>query len=276
MIPRRYRILFWAAPLLVLHWIAIAAIELDGRRGYEYVTVGFFFGSCFGHTTLAAAWAALGPGPIGWRVPLSLVWVAMLPVAIAINLAIHNGPDDGALLIGACLFGQWLIVQLPLWALAIGYGLQLRHVDDWEKMQDRRARQFSLRHLMVFTTIVGVVFGAGRILISWLGELFSLDHEAPIFVFLAVAAVILTLPLLLAGLLSRRAIPAVLFVLALIGLATAWEVTLLQMLPGGAGPGPQTGHFVGINACTAVTILGGVLLLRLNGYGTMDPQQATK
>ncbi len=37
------------------------------------MTIGFFFGSFFGHTTLAAAWAALGPGPIGWRVPLSLV-----------------------------------------------------------------------------------------------------------------------------------------------------------------------------------------------------------
>ena len=65
MIPRRYRILFWAAPVLVLQWIVIAVIELDGRGRYEYVTIGFFFGSFFGHTTLAAAWAALGPGPIG-------------------------------------------------------------------------------------------------------------------------------------------------------------------------------------------------------------------
>jgi len=274
-IPRRYRILLWAAPVLASQWIAIAVIEPDGRGRFEYVNIGFFFGSFFGHTTLAAAWAALGPGPIGWRVPLSLVWVATLPIAIAINLDINGGPDDVAVLIGACLFGQWLIVQLPLWALAIGYGLRLRHIDDWEKMQGRRSRQFSLRHLMVVTTIVGVILGAGRILIDWLGESYSLDREAPIFIFLAAAAVILTLPLLLAGLLPRRAIPAVFLVSTLIGLATAWELTLLRMVPGGA-PGPETGHFIGINAFTMVTILAGVLLLRLNGYGTMDPKQAIK
>ncbi len=276
MIPRRYRILIWAPLVLVFQWIAIATIEPDGSGSFEYVGIGFFLGSVFGHTTLAAAWAALGPGRVWWRVPLSLVWVATLPVAIAINLGLNNGPDDAVVVIGVCLFGQWLIVQLPLWALAIAYGLRLQHVDDWGKIQDRSSRQFSLRHLMIVTTIVGVILGAGRILIGWLGESFRLDREAPAFIFLAAAAVILTLPLLLAGLLPRWAIPAVLVVLTLIGLVTAWELTLLQMVPGGGGPGPDTGHFVWINAFTMVTVLMGVLLLRLNGYGTMDPKQAIK
>lgn len=276
MIPRRYRILLWAPPVLVLQWIAIAVIEPNGRGSFEYVNIGFFLGSVFGHATLAAAWAALGPGRVWWRVPLSLVWVATLPVAIAINLAMDGGPDDVVVIIGACLFGQWLIVQLPLWALAVGFGLRLQHVDDWGKTQDRRSRQFSLRHLMIVTTIVGVILGAGRLLIEWLGESFSFDREAPAFIFLAAAAVILTLPLLLAGLLQRWAIPAVLVVLTLIGLVTAWELTLLQMVPGGGGPGPDTDHFVWINAFTMVTVLMGVLLLRLNGYGTMDPKQAIK
>jgi hypothetical protein len=262
--------------MLVLHWILIVAIGIDGAGVYEYVTIGFFLGSVFGQTTLAAAWAALGPGWIAWRIPLSLVWVAMLPVAIAINLEIHTGPNDGALLIGACLFGQWVMVQLPLWVLAIGYGLRLRHVDDSEKTSNSQARQFSLRHLMVVTAIVGVVFGTGRILTPWLGGLLGMQREAPAFIFLAVAAFILTLPLLLAGLLSRWAIPAVLFVLTLIGFATAWEVTLLQMLPGGAGAGPETDHFIWINIFTAATILAGVALLRLNGYGTKAPQQASQ
>jgi hypothetical protein len=274
--PRRYRILFWTAPVLALHWILIAAVPLHGPGPYEYVTIGFFLGSVFGQTTLAAAWAALGPAPIAWRVPLSFAWAAMLPVVIAINIGLHTGPNDGAVIIGLCLFGQWLIVQLALWALAVGYGLRLRYADDWKKTFDRPTRQFSLRHLMAITTIVGVVLGAGRFLIPWLASSFSLDHEAPIFVFLAVAAVILTLPLLLAGLLPHRAILAVLVVSALIGLATAWEVTLLQMFPGTAGPGPDTGHFIWINIFTALTILGGVLLLRLNGYGTMAPRQAKK
>lgn len=276
MIPRRYRILFWATPVLLLQWIVLITIKLDGPGWYEYVAIGFFLGSVFGQTTLAAAWAALGPGRIAWRILLSLVWVAMLPVAIAINIGIHTGPNDGALIIGVCQFGQWLIVQLPLWGVALGYGLRLRHVDDWEETAERHARQFSLRHLIVITALVGIVFGAGRILIPWLGESLSLDREALLFIFLSVAAVILTLPLLLAGLLPRRAILAVLIVLTLIGFATVWEMTLLDVLAGVAGLGPDTVHFIWINLFTAVTILTGVLLLRLNGYGTMDSKQATE
>jgi hypothetical protein len=276
MMPRRYRILLWAVPLLSLQWVAFAVIEPDGGGSNEFVSIGFFLGSIFGHATLAAAWAALGPGPIGWRVPLSLVWIVMLPIAIAINVSMNRGPDSAAVIIGASLLGQWLIVQLPLWALAIGYGLRLRHVDDWKKMEGRPTRQFSLRHLMVVTALVGVVLGIGRISVGWLIESYSRDHEAPIFIFLAVAAVVLTLPLLLAGLLRRYAISAVLLVLTLVGFVTAWEVTLLQLIPGGGGPGPQTGHFVGINAFTAATVLAGVLLVRLNGYETMDPKQANR
>jgi hypothetical protein len=265
--PRRYRILLWALPALVVQWFGIAAIDPDGRTVSDYVSIGFFFGSFFGQATLAAAWTALGPGPIGWRIPLSAVWVTMLPVAIFINLGLNHGPDDVMIIIGACVFAQWLVVQLPLWALAFGYGLRLRHVDDIDPTQDRSERQFGIRHLMIFTAIVGVIFGAGRLLIGWLGASYFADDEVPIFIFLAAAAVILTLPLLLAGLLPRRAIPAVLLVLALIGLATVWEVTLLRTVSGAATPGPDMWHFVWINVFTAATILAGVLILRSNGYG---------
>jgi hypothetical protein len=192
--PRRDRIFLWAAPLIFLQWLGTALIEPNSGRGWlEYVSIGFFFGAFFGQTTLAAAWAALGPGPLRWRIPLSLVWVAMLPVAIAINVAIHGGPDGAAFVIAGCLFGQWLLVQLPLWALAIGYGLRLRHVDEGEETQDRRELQLGIRHLMVITTVVGVILGVGRISMNWLGAPFRLDPEAPIFIFLAVAAIALTL-----------------------------------------------------------------------------------
>jgi hypothetical protein len=274
--PRRYRILLWAVPVLVLQWIAIATIDPDGSHVSEYVSIGFVVGSFFGQATLAAAWTALGPGPIRWRIPLSLVWVAMLPIAIAINLGLNSGRADAAIIIGACVFGQWLVVQLPLWALAFGYGLRLRHVDDADPMQDRRERQFGIRHLMFFTAIVCVIFGAGRILIGWLGTSYFADDDATIFIFLAVAAVILTLPLLLAGLLPRGAIPAALLVLILIGLATVWEVTLLRTVFGASPPGPDMWHFVWINCFTAATILVCVLLLRLNGYGTAGTEQAAE
>ena len=58
---------------------------------------------------------------------------------------------------------------------------------------------------MIFTGLVGVTLGIGRILVGALSNWFSIDGEGPIFVFLAVAAIVMTLPVLLAALLPRWA-----------------------------------------------------------------------
>jgi hypothetical protein len=237
-------------------------------------------GAFFGQTTLASAWAALGPGPLRWRLPLSLVWVALLPLVLVINIAIHH-PGEGEIAmvivgVGGCLLGQWLVVQLPLWTLALGYGLRLRHVDDAEDRHDQRERQFGIRHLMVITAIVGVIFGVGRIVVSWQGESFRPESDVLVFVFLGAAAIALTLPLLLAGLLPRRAVLAVLVVLGLIGVATVWELTLLHAVPGAPPGGPGFGDLIGINAFTAATILAAVAVVRLNGYGVQRGRRRTE
>ena len=35
-----------------------------------------------------------------------------------------------AIILGGCMLGQWLLVQIPLWALSVGYGVRLRHWTD--------------------------------------------------------------------------------------------------------------------------------------------------
>ncbi len=121
---------------------------------------------------------------------------------------------------------------------------------------------------MAITALVAVLLGAGRALVPWLGEELHLDRESPIFIFLALSAVIQTLPLLLAGLLPRWSLLGVIVVLLLIGLATTWEVSLLRHFPGVRGSGPNTRHFIWINVFTSAVILAGILLVRFNGYGT--------
>ena len=64
--------------------------------------------------------------------------------------------------------------------------------------------------------------------------------------------------------------------LTLIGFATAWEVTLVRVVPGGQQGAPGLGHFIWINGFTAATILAGVALLRLNGYGGDDRRRAKR
>ena len=104
----------------------------------------------------------------------------------------------------------------------------------------------------------------GRFTVTYLLAIPNLEGETPIFIFLAVAAIVVTLPPILAALLPRFAIPAVALVLLLIGLLTAWEVRLLEEFH--VGGGPDTLHIVFINGFTSAWILALVLLVRISGY----------
>jgi hypothetical protein len=265
-LPRPYRIVLWIAPFLVLNGVLIAVLNPDGGRGIqETLSIGFFFGSLFAHTTLASAWTALGPAPLVWRLPLSLIWVFSLAVAIQANLLINGGPEAGAIVVGACLFVQWLLMQVPLWTIAVAFGAHLRHTDNLQTAIDPREYQFGIRQLIIVTTIVAIVFGCGRLVVPQLAEHVRFTRgEAPIFIFLGAAAVVLTLPLLLAALMRRYSTPGVLVVLVLIGFATACEMPLLRLL--GGGTGPKTEDFVAINAFTAAIMLIVLSMVRLNGY----------
>src|SRR4029077_1497547 len=53
---------FCATPLIVLGLLLLALLGPNGRS--EYRVLGYFFGTVFGHTTLAAAWIAFGPLPL--------------------------------------------------------------------------------------------------------------------------------------------------------------------------------------------------------------------
>lgn len=268
----RYRVFIWAGSLVALGLFSIAVIDPDppGRLG-EQIGLGFFFGTMFSHATLASAWTAFGPGPLVWRLPLSLVWVLLMPVAIGINVGLNGGPDEAAVVVGGCLLGQWFLVQLPLWGLAMGYGVRLQHRDEVGLGTDPRERQFGIRQLMIITAIVGVVFGIGRIVVVNLGHRLNVDGEVAIFGFLAIAAIVITLPVLLASLLPRLALPATLLVLVLVCFATAWELPMLRSTGAGRRGGPDAMHFVWINSLTTAWLLALVAVVRLNGYRLATP-----
>jgi len=238
-----------------------------GGVSTEAIRLGFFFGSMFSQTTLAAAWAAFGPGALAWRIPLSLIWVSILVIAIAFNIGVNGGPPlDFAALLGGCLFGQWFLLQFPFWGLVLRLGLRLQHMDDSPQDIKLRELQFGIRQLIIITAIVGVVLGIGRFAVTTWGGRFGSNGAEPIvlFGFLAVASIVQSVPLLLATLMRRMVIPGVLVALALIVAVTVCEVPLLASIVGGSGA--QTTHFIAINGLAAAAILSVVLVVRLNGY----------
>lgn len=263
--PIRHRIYLLVLPLTVLGCLLIALVGIEARNPVlEYLAIGFFLGSMFGHATLAAAWAALGPGWLLVRLPMSLVWVAGVIGAMLINVALHDGPDDELAVIGLGLLVQWLIVQLPLWALVLFFGVRLRHRSDESATFDPKERQFGIRQLLLFTALIAVLLGIGRVLVTTLGKYFELGQEGPIFIFLSVAAIAMTLPVLLAALLRRWAVLATMGMLLLVGLGTAAEAPLLTQFH--RGPGPDIWHFFWINAFASLWIVIISLVVQLSGY----------
>jgi len=270
--PLRTLPLLAIVPILGLSWVVLALFDPDGSsRRSEYIGLGYLFGTLFGQTTLAAAWTALGPLPWYVRLVLAPLWLAILWGCLALNIGVNGGPGQVLLLFAACLLGQWILVQLPLWGLALGYGLHLQRRSDTVAGKPLggvpRQLQFGIRQLLILTAIVAVVLGALRALV--LVIIARIDDkgmgEGAIFIFLAVAAVVMTLPLVMAALLPRLALPATLVILTLIGLATYWELPLLSLLPKTAGP--DTWHFIFINAITSAWILAIIGAMRLGGYG---------
>ncbi|HZN32880.1 MAG TPA: hypothetical protein VFB80_03645, partial [Pirellulaceae bacterium] len=238
-LPPHYRLIVVLSPIWLLNWLILAAVDPDGPgsgRGWEYVILGNLIGSMFAHGTLAAAWCAWGPGWLAARLPLSLAWIAASLGAVAINIGINGGPGDAVPILAACMVAQWLLVQVPLWCIALGYGLQIRATDSRYSTPSRQDLQFGIRQLMILTAIVAVMLGLARFLVMWLGARWSnWGGDTVAFIFLAAAAVIMTLPLLLAALLPRRALPATLVVLLLIAGATAAESPLFHRLPQAGG-----------------------------------------
>jgi hypothetical protein len=269
MFPSRWHLAFVLLPILAISWLLIALIDPDGpQRSIEYITIGHLFGAMFGLTSVAAAWAAFGPGRWYARVPLGLLWITLLVGAMAINMSLYSaGPDKIALLLFVCLLGQWLLVQLPLWILTLIYGLRMVHRSDLLEGQEDDTLslpQFGIRQLMILTAIVAVVLGLMRALILVAADTLP-QGDAAAFIFLAVAAIVMTLPLVVAATLPRWWHVATVVVLALIALVTYSEFGLGQVA-GLGGNGPDHWHYVWINTFTALWVLLPVSITRLTGY----------
>lgn len=244
--------------VLAISYMSLAFLDPD-PPGANTVRLCYFIGSLYAHASLAAAWAALGPGKLKYRLPLSGLWVLALPIAIAVNLGLHGGPQSATLQLGVCLFGLWLTIQLVLAAIVWWTGLRIKDSSDSDSEQSHAGYQFRIFDLLVLITTSAVLFAVGRAVVP----LMKFTGDSAIFIFLAVAAVIIFLPLLLAALLERYAVLGVLLSLLLLIGGAYIELPLLKTL---GGRGPSTSDLIAINAASAVLILVVAGIVRMHGY----------
>ncbi len=259
-LPARYRVFGWAGLLITLHWISIVFVPPR-----HVVALGYFLGSLSACATLAATWTTLGPGRLIWRVPLSIAWIVSLLFAVGFNIALNSGPRNGMFVVGVLLSVQWLLTQLPLWALYLGFGFQLRYRDDIPTETEAGPIRFGIRDLFITMAIVGILLGIGRVIVANID--ITAGGEVYAFVLLGVAGVVMMFPLVVAALMQRLALPGIALSLVFIAAATFAEIPVFAPL----GPGPSIEHFLGINIASALVILMIAGVVRLNGYSLQRP-----
>ena len=201
--PPPAAIYFRVSPLIVGGWLLVLLIVGTAPHGLSSLfLIGLAAGTLFQQTVLAAAWSALGPGQLLTRMPLSIIWAALMALAWALPIMADNGWRD-ALVISVMMAGAWLIAQFPIWLTAKILGLQLRH-QETRVTHEVKQRQFGIGQMMIFTAFVAVVLGLLRLVANnrWLG---ITDLEVVIIMaWLLLMQLLITLPLLFGMLLPNR------------------------------------------------------------------------
>lgn len=128
-------------------------------------------GTVYGQGIFAAIWSALGPGPTATRMMASLMWIGGLVLALYFNPGLETRYRyDIPLRFGLTLLAYWLITQAMLMVFAKIVGLEIAKTDAPIDPARRLSRQFTIGHVLLFVTTVGLFLGGSRLF------LLNLDH----------------------------------------------------------------------------------------------------
>lgn len=256
-------------------WAFVALVPLPGMPP-ERIIAGLLLGTIYGQATLAAVWTAIGPFRFRYRLLLALVCLGGMFAALGI-LASHS-PIAGTLMIGVSMVVQWVLVQLPLWCLVWWNGLRIQHVQAAAPTRSVPSGQFGIRQLMVFTAVIAVLLGVGRMLVvavDWNRALPGVVvHEAPIFGFIVLVNTLYTLPLALAVLMRRWNLLAWFIGAAMVAAATQVEVAVIERMIQGRPNADLNVLLWTMNLCQSVWVVALLAILRVTGYRLATTSQS--
>lgn len=275
--PGNSRALYWRVALLIALAVLgpIPIYALAGRWLPELLVIGLGYGTVIGHPVLAAAWCALGPSSLGWRLPLSFVWTCLVSSAVVLPALLPwNFHQIDLLIVVPLAIAVWFVVQVPLWGVSLLFGLRLRYqgaTAERSLPKNNREQQFGIRQLMAYTAVVGVLLGIGRIVLPQLLGQIPPDEFWWILGLVFATQILTSLPLIFAALLPRLVLPSVGLALLLLAAGTALEIWIAQQLPGW---NRQSDHWavVMINIAGALWTLAAAAIVRWSGYHFGVPQ----
>lgn len=150
----------------------LSGLLLPGfMRGYHDSTVSC--GTLAGHTMAAAAWLAVGPMALHWRLLVAVVWPVLL--YLAVEEYIYQGYSVGNYDLAVFLMALWL-VSLGVIRLALHLtGSRPQSEAPQETAPRRFAWQFRLLELLIITGVVAILLGIGRNVVP---EFLQTNHMA--------------------------------------------------------------------------------------------------
>ncbi|MEO8271650.1 MAG: hypothetical protein ABI557_18145, partial [Aureliella sp.] len=246
--------------LLAVSYLSIVLIAPHAPPQPTVNLFGYWFGSLYAHASLAAVWAALGPGTLKYRALLSFVWVLALPTGLLPSAGIGGPPIKLVAMFGCSLFGHWLLLRIVLAGLAWHFDLRIGHSSDVIGAAGKNRSQFMMRDLMLLITASACVFAIARLLLP---ILLTVADALTFFIFLSLAAIILNLPLAMAALVKRFVVISVLTSTAFLAVATYFELSVIRAL---GVSGPTDIHLITINASSSALILVVAVAVRVNGF----------
>lgn len=230
----------------------------------EYPIIGFLFGAIFGHTTGICIWASLGGGSHLFRGILALSYIFGLWLAVIFFWARQDvGSDiEFCLNFGAAIALQGFSIFGFCWLARITTGLTL--ISRETSANTPIQFQFRIKHIMILTFAVACLMAVSRGLILSLAEL-ELDYEdIVIFLFLGMAAILITIPIAFACFLPHYfglgLLVALLGCIAITAIEHSVYVSLIDL------GGPDFYHMLFINLFSAGFVLVFSLGLRWCGY----------
>ena len=243
--------------------------------------VGVFVGICIGQVNLIAAWAALAPGNVLFRLPWSMLLGVLMWYSLVLGhrlqelldslgvVSSHSDLDMGeTVLLGIILVVGIIVAQIPLWVAGQVFRWKLVC---GEMPENIHRPQFNLRHLLLGMFLLSLLLGAARVILPTEGR-WSLHMDDELWAILG--AVILCNLLITVPCIWGSFVPTAL----MLPLAIAWTAycAVLTLVEFGVlclflgSPGSDTVEiviaFLLLNLSQCGTVLGSFLLLRAAGF----------